>query len=259
VARFRLDVLMVERGLAESRARAQSLILGGGVTVDGRVVTKPASSVPAESVVSLVREPLPYVSRGGLKLAHALEQFGIDVRGVVAADVGSSTGGFTDVLLQRGAAKVYAIDVGYGQLAWTLRNDPRVIVMERTNVRHLKDLPEKIGFSAIDVSFISLRLVLPVVRGWMQPDRCLVCLIKPQFEAGRKRVGKGGVVRDPAVWSDALRSVLEGAVVIGFSVTGLQRSPIRGPAGNVEFLVHLTSRGGKSIDLHHAIGRVVAD
>lgn len=241
-ARARLDVLVVERRLAETRARAQALILGGGVTADGAVVTKPGTLFPPDVVVALVREPLPYVSRGGLKLAHALSQFEVRTDGVVAADVGASTGGFTDVLLQAGAARVYAIDVGYGQLAWTLRNDGRVIVMERTNIRRLRSLPEPVDLAAVDVSFISLRQVLPAVQPLLRPGGDAICLIKPQFEAGRGKVGRKGVVRDPAVWREVLLGVLRFAAETGWTVAGLGRSPVLGPAGNVEFLTHLTMR-----------------
>jgi 23S rRNA (cytidine1920-2'-O)/16S rRNA (cytidine1409-2'-O)-methyltransferase len=257
VARPRLDALVVERGLAESRARAQALILGGGVEVDGRVVTKPGTLVSQDADIRLLREPVPYVSRGGLKLAHALERFHVNVAGAVAADVGASTGGFTDVLLKAGASRVYALDVGYGQLAWTLRNDPRVVVMERTNIRYVDKLPEPLDVVVIDVSFISLALVLPVVRRLLRPGGAAICLIKPQFEAGRSRVGRGGIVRDPKVWSEVLRSVLEQARKLDFRVRGLVRSPIRGPAGNVEFLAHLAMGESESIDVDHAITRVL--
>jgi 23S rRNA (cytidine1920-2'-O)/16S rRNA (cytidine1409-2'-O)-methyltransferase len=257
VTRSRLDVVVVERGLAESRARAQSLILGGGVTVDGRLVTRPAAPVLPEAEVALVRGPLPYVSRGGLKLAHALDRFDLTVVGTVAADVGASTGGFTDVLLQAGAVKVYAIDVGYGQLAWTLRQDPRVVVMERTNIRAVESLPEAVDLATIDVSFISLRKVLPVVYGLLSPGGDVVCLIKPQFEAGRAMVGKGGVVRDPDVWAQVLRTVIDAGYDLGFSLRGLERSPIRGPAGNVEFLAHLDTSGRAAVDVRGAVQSVV--
>src|SRR5947209_7337034 len=206
--RQRLDLAVVERGLAESRARAQALIGGGGVTVNGEVVTRASTSIGTEDRIGLAREPLPYVSRGGLKLAHALREFAVPVSGVVALDVGASTGGFTDVLLQAGARHVYAVDVGYGQLAWTLRNDPRVTVMERTNVRTLEQLPEPIDVAVADVSFISLRLVLPVMAHLLAPRGAAIVLIKPQFEAGRTQVGKKGVVRDPAVWREVLLRVL---------------------------------------------------
>lgn len=254
----RLDVALVEQGLAESRARAQALILGGGVSVDSQVVTKPSTTVAEDSALALVRDPLPYVSRGGLKLARALDRFQLDVDGMIAVDVGASTGGFTDVLLQRGARRVYAVDVGYGQLAWRLRNDPRVVVMERTNARNLQSLPEPIDLAVIDVSFISLRQVLGPVAGLLRRDGRIICLIKPQFEAGRAQVGKGGVVRDPAVWREVLRRLLDFAAEEGWATAGLERSPITGPAGNVEFLALLARNPSLSVDLESAI-RAVAE
>jgi len=253
----RLDVLLVERGLVESRERGKRLIMAGQVLVEGRVVDKPGARVPVDADIRL-RARLPYVSRGGIKLAAALEAFGVDVEGAVAADVGASTGGFTDCLLQRGARRVYAIDVGYGQLAWRLRRDPRVVVMERTNVRYLDSLPEPIDLATVDVSFISLELVLPKVMGWLKPGGEIIALIKPQFEAGREKVGKGGVVRDPQVHRAVLRKILGWAVDHGLVVRGLIPSPIKGPAGNVEFLVHLRRGPGEaSIDIEEAIARCV--
>jgi 23S rRNA (cytidine1920-2'-O)/16S rRNA (cytidine1409-2'-O)-methyltransferase len=256
--RVRLDIEVASRGLAESRARAQAIIMGGGVTVDGQVVTRPSQPVTVDSVIALVHEPMPYVSRGGLKLRHALDEFEIKVQGVVAADIGASTGGFTDVLLQAGAARVYAIDVGYGQLAWTLRNDPRVVVMERTNIRYVESLPERPTVAAIDTSFISLRQVLPPVQALLAPDSDAVSLIKPQFEAGKRRVGKGGVVRDPAVWKDVLTTVLTFAMADGWRVIGLTRSPISGPAGNIEFLAHLSlDRANEQSAIEPMVAQVV--
>lgn len=252
-ARKRLDAVVVERGLAETRARAQAMILGGGITVEGVVVTKPATPVTSEAVVDLVTQPLPYVSRGGLKLRHALEVFDVGVDGAVAVDVGASTGGFTDVLLEAGVARVYAIDVGYGQLAWRLRNDPRVVVMERTNIRSVEELPEPADLAVIDTSFISLRQVLPHVRPLVKSEGDAIPLIKPQFEAGRNQVGKKGVVRDPEIWREVLRGVLGYAKENGWSVLGVIRSPIQGPAGNVEFLAHLSRGERPSIDLDAAI------
>jgi 23S rRNA (cytidine1920-2'-O)/16S rRNA (cytidine1409-2'-O)-methyltransferase len=256
LANTRLDVLVVERGLAESRARAQALILGGGITVDRRVVTKPATLVAPTSELALVREPLPYVSRGGLKLKHAVESFNLHLHGAIAGDIGASTGGFTDVLLKAGASRVYAIDVGYGQLAWNLRQDPRVVVMERTNIRYVESLPESLDIAAIDVSFISLRKVLPTVKRLLSPDGDVVCLVKPQFEAGRAKVGKGGVVRDPRVWRQILTQILEFAATDGFNVAALERSPITGPAGNVEFLAHLSLREPPTANLAQIVDRV---
>lgn len=248
----------MQHGLAETRARAQAIIMGGGVTVDGKVMTKPGTRVPDGAVVQLLVQPLPYVSRGGLKLEHALREFAVDVTGLVAVDVGASTGGFTDVLLQRGACRVYAIDVGYGQLAWELRNDNRVVVMERTNIRNVDRLPEQSDIAVIDVSFISLRQVLPHVQRLLKPGAQAVVLIKPQFEAGRGKVGKKGVVREPGIWKEVLAGVLGEAVAAGWTVTGLTKSPITGPAGNIEFLAHLTlGNPGPGIALEEAIERVV--
>ena len=238
MAKVRLDQLLVQRNLVESRERAQRLIMAGEVLVNDRVADKPGMPIAADAAIR-IKEPLPYVSRGGLKLAAALDQFPIPVAQVVCADVGASTGGFTDCLLQRGAAKVYAIDVGYGQLDWKLRRDPRVVVMDRTNARYVESLPEPIGLAVMDTSFISLRLILPAVLKWLQAEAHLVALIKPQFEAGRDRVGKGGVVRDPQVHAAVLRSVAQFARELDCSPIGLIRSPIEGPAGNVEFLMWL--------------------
>ena len=228
----------MQRNLVESRERAQRLIMAGEVLVNDRVADKPGMQIAADAIIR-IKEPLPYVSRGGLKLAAALDRFPIPIEHVVCADVGASTGGFTDCLLQRGVARVYAIDVGYGQLDWKLRSDPRVVVMDRTNVRYVESLPEPIGLAVIDASFISLRLILPAVLKWLLAEAHIVALIKPQFEAGRDRVGKGGVVRDPQVHADVLRSIVQAAQDLGYSPIDLVRSPIAGPAGNVEFLIWL--------------------
>ena len=238
--RSRLDVLVAQRGLAESRERAQALIMAGGVTVDGRRVDKPGAAVAADADIAISGPELPYVSRGGLKLAHALDVFGLDVAGSVALDVGASTGGFTDVLLQRGARRVYAVDVGHGQLHAKLRADPRVVAMEGTNARYLTALPERPGFAAFDVSFISLLKVLPAVLALLDPAAALVALIKPQFEAGPRLVGKGGVVRRPEVRREVVAAVLRGLAAVGAPARGLAVSPIRGPAGNVEYLAYAT-------------------
>jgi len=236
----RLDSLLVERGLAESRALGRRLIMAGEVLVDRQPVTKPGTPVRRDALVEVRARPR-FVSRGGEKLAAALEAFALDVTGWTCADVGASTGGFTDCLLQAGAARVYAIDVGYGQLAWSLRQDPRVVVMERTNARHVQSLPEPVHLITVDASFISLRLLLPVVRGWLQAGGQVVALVKPQFEAGRRDVGKGGVVRDRAVHRRVLDDVLATATGVGYTPRGLIPSPLRGPAGNVEFLLWLAS------------------
>ncbi len=236
--KVRLDVLMVERGLVASRQQAQRLIMAGQVLVGDVRADRPAQLVLPDVPVR-VRAPLPYVSRGGLKLEAALKQFGVEVTGYVCADVGVSTGGFTDCLLQHGAARVYAIDVGYGQLDWRLRQDPRVIVMERVNARYLAHLPEQVDLVVIDVSFISLDIILPVVSNWLGERGQVIALVKPQFEAGRDQVGKGGVVRDPAVHRAVLTHVLDRARMHSLTPAGLIPSPLVGPAGNVEFLVHL--------------------
>jgi 23S rRNA (cytidine1920-2'-O)/16S rRNA (cytidine1409-2'-O)-methyltransferase len=243
----RLDKLLVERGLAATRARAQALIMAGEVRVEGQIADKAGMGVPVDAAIEVL-QGLPYVSRGGFKLAAALEAFGIDVSGRVCADVGACTGGFTDVLLQRGAARVYAIDVGYGQLDWKLRQDERVVVLERTNARHLETLPEPVRFVAIDVSFISLRLILPAVQGWLAPGSDIVALIKPQFEAGREQVGKGGIVKDPEVHRQVLLDLTDWFAGEGLSPAGLIRSPIEGSEGNVEFLVWLAP--GRTVDLN---------
>lgn len=257
MSKKRLDILLVERGLAESRQKAKALIMAGQVLVDDRPVSKVATLVSGGADIR-VKERLPYVSRGGLKLEAALDRFAIEVRGVVAADVGASTGGFTDCLLKRGASRVYAIDVGYGQLAWSLRTDPRVVVMERVNVRYLKDLPESIELATLDLSFISLKSVLPAVVGWLKPVANIVALIKPQFEAGRQRVGKGGVIRDAGVHRAVLDEVLAWALDHELTVHGLMLSPLKGPAGNVEFLTHLGwGPEGASLDLAKTIEGVL--
>ncbi len=238
VQKERLDVLLVARGLAESRNAAQKLILAGEVLVGENRADKPGMSVAVDAPIR-VRQGLPFVSRGGIKLQAALDAFRLDVTGLVCADVGASTGGFTDCLLQRGAARVYAIDVGYGQLDWKLRQDSRVVVLERTNARYLESLPEPIDLVTIDASFISLTIILPAATNWLKPDGQIVALIKPQFEAGRKQVGKGGVVRDPAIQADVLRRVLNWANAHDLPPLDVIRSPIAGPAGNIEFLVRL--------------------
>jgi 23S rRNA (cytidine1920-2'-O)/16S rRNA (cytidine1409-2'-O)-methyltransferase len=235
----RLDVLVVERGLAESRAKAQALILAGQVVVGDQRVDKPGALVPAESELRLKGEVLPYVSRGGLKLKGAIDRFSLDVRGKVAADIGASTGGFTDCLLQEGAVRVHAIDVGYGQLHEKLRKDPRVRSRERVNARYLsaEDLPEPVGVVVIDVSFISLTQVLPAVFPFLEPGGLLIALVKPQFEVGRDRLGKGGVVRDAQARQEAIDTVTAFVREAGLEVRGLMDSTVPGPAGNVEALL----------------------
>ena len=236
--RQRLDEAVVARGLAENRSRAQALILAGAVLVDGVPAARAGVPVGDDAIVSLKEGP-KFVSRGGEKLEHALRAFGIDVTGAVVADFGASTGGFTDCLLQAGAARVYAIDVGYGQLATSIRDDPRVVVVDRTNVRFLESLPEPVDLITIDVAFIGLRLVLPAALRVLKESGQIVALVKPQFEAGRHDVGRGGVVRDPETHRRVLRELFATVSGLGLGVSGLTASPLRGPAGNVEFLIHL--------------------
>jgi 23S rRNA (cytidine1920-2'-O)/16S rRNA (cytidine1409-2'-O)-methyltransferase len=247
--KIRLDVLLMERGLAESRAKAQALIMAGQVRVNDQVALKPATAIDPKSTLTVDHGPR-FVSRGGEKLDAALEAFGIDVKDLVCVDVGASTGGFTDCMLQRGAAKVYAIDVGKGILHWKLRNYARVVVMEETNARHVESLPEKVSFATIDASFISLKILLPVVKNWLTKNAQLLCLIKPQFEAGKKDVARGdGVIRDPHIHRQVLLDVLSFAQKEGFGLLGLIKSPLLGPKGNTEFLVLLDLSGeGKSVE-----------
>jgi 23S rRNA (cytidine1920-2'-O)/16S rRNA (cytidine1409-2'-O)-methyltransferase len=289
--KIRLDQLLVQRGMAETRSKAQALIMAGEVRVAGVASPKAGDLVPADVQVE-VAGALPYASRGGYKLAHALDAFGLSPAGLAAVDVGASTGGFTDVLLQRGATRVYAVDVGYGLLDWRLRQDPRVVVVERTNIRYLEALPEPdegrrtkdegpttddrrptaddrrqnsdlktqnsnlAQCATIDVSFISLQLALPALRRLITPAAWVVALIKPQFEAGAAQVGKGGVVRDRAVHAAVLREVLAFAAAIDLPPHGLTRSPITGPAGNVEFLAWLGGPGPE-LDVQRAIADVL--
>lgn len=243
----RLDVLLVSLGLAESRAKAQATIMAGEVYVNGQKADKSGMEVDITSNVEVRGSACPYVSRGGLKLEKALRNFGVDPTGYVCSDSGASTGGFTDCLLQQGASKVFAIDVGYGQLAWKIRNDPRVVVMERTNIRYVtpEDLGQPLDLSVIDVSFISLSLVLPVVKTLLKPTGQVLCLIKPQFEAGRDKVGKKGVVRDAAVHEEVLRNFISLAKSLGFTIRNLTFSPVKGPEGNIEFLAHLSLQPGE--------------
>ena len=241
----RLDQLMVERGLAESRAKAQALVLAGQVFSGGRRLDKPGRSVAPDTPIEVRTPALPFVSRGGVKLAHGLDQFGIDPAGMVALDVGASTGGFTDVLLQRGAVRVYAVDVGRGQLDWRLRNDQRVVVLEQINARHLsrEHVPQSVDLVVCDVSFISLELALPPALALAAPDARLIALIKPQFEVGKGQVGKGGVVRDPALHQAVCARIAEWlSEEQGWPVLGISESPITGPKGNREFLIAATRR-----------------
>jgi len=256
--RSRLDQRLVDHCLASGRGEARRLIEDGRVTVDGRVASKPGSTVTDESEITVARPDVRFASRGGVKLDAALARFPVDVTGTIALDTGASTGGFTDVLLRHGAAKVYAIDVGYGQLAWSLRTDSRVVVMERTNIRFVTELPENPGLATIDVSFISLDIVLPAVSRLLRRDAQAICLVKPQFEVGRHSVGKGGVVRSVDAQSAAVERVLGNALAGGWLLGGVMESPILGPAGNREFLAwlhHDTSRGSIGLDLE--VQRVV--
>lgn len=238
----RLDVLLVEQGYADSRTKAQAIIMSGQVYVDGQKADKPGISYEEHVDIEVRGATCPYVSRGGLKLEKALRDFGVKPIGYVCSDSGASTGGFTDCLLQQGAKKVFAIDVGYGQLDWKIRSDPRVVVMERTNVRYVTpgQLGEPLDLSVVDVSFISLKIVLPVIKTFLKDDGQILCLIKPQFEAGREKVGKKGVVRDPEVHKEVLEAFVELANSLSLNILGLTYSPVKGPEGNIEFLGHLT-------------------
>jgi 23S rRNA (cytidine1920-2'-O)/16S rRNA (cytidine1409-2'-O)-methyltransferase len=237
----RLDVLLVKNGLAESREKAKAIIMSGNVYVDGQKEDKAGSNFNEEAVIEVRGHTLKYVSRGGLKLEKAMENFDVSLTGKICMDVGSSTGGFTDCMLQNGAVKVYAVDVGHGQLAWKLRNDERVVCMEKTNIRYVthEQVEDDIEFSSIDVSFISLTKVLDPVKNLLTPDGQIVCLIKPQFEAGREKVGKHGVVRDKEVHLEVIEKIVAFAISIGFEVLNLEFSPVKGPEGNIEYLLHL--------------------
>ena len=245
----RLDQRLFELGLAESREKAKATIMSGIVYVNGQKSDKPGTQVSDDAEIVVRGNACPYVSRGGFKLAKALEVFPVEPAGKVCIDCGASTGGFTDVLLKNGAAKVYAVDVGYGQLAWQLRQDSRVVVMERTNARALTPdmFPESMDLGVMDVSFISIRLILPALHGLLKPGGEVVCLIKPQFEAGKSDVGKKGVVRDKAVHERVLREMCEFFPTAGYTLLGLDYSPIRGPEGNIEYLAYLKADGGDSI------------
>ena len=238
----RLDVLLTERGYAENRTKAQAIIMSGLVYVNGQKADKPGVSYEESIDIEVRTGACPYVSRGGLKLEKALRDFGVDPTGYVCSDSGASTGGFTDCLLQQGASKVFAIDVGYGQLDWKIRSDPRVVVMERTNVRYVtpEQLGEPLDLSVVDVSFISLKIVLPVIKTFLKSTGQVLCLIKPQFEAGKDKVGKKGVVRDPETHKEVLDNFVQLANELEFKILGLTFSPVKGPEGNIEFLGHLT-------------------
>ena len=251
----RLDLLLVEQGHFSSRERAKATIMAGKVLVNEVKIEKAGTMVPADGTIRILGEIHPFVSRGGLKLQKGLVEFNILLDGLVMADIGASTGGFSDCALQAGARKVYAIDVGYGQLDWKIRQDSRVVVWERTNIRNVtkESFGDPIDFVGIDVSFISLSLVLPVVKEFLDSAGKVICLIKPQFEAGKERVGKNGVVRDPKVHQAVLAEVLRKIVEIGFSIQGLSFSPIRGPEGNIEFLAYLDLSGISSVSLEDQV------
>ncbi|MFG6373072.1 MAG: TlyA family RNA methyltransferase [Oscillospiraceae bacterium] len=244
MSKLRLDVLLTERGLCESRQKAQAAIMAGLVTVNGEKVTKSGAGVLESDVLEVKGPAIPYVSRGGLKLEKAMKLWSIDLSGKLCADIGASTGGFSDCMLQCGAAKVYAVDTGYGKLDWKIRTDSRVVALERTNARYLthEQIPDELDFASVDVSFISLRLILPALRGVLKDGGEVVCLVKPQFEAGRENVGKKGVVRDPAVHLQVLERFLIHASENGFFVKELTFSPIKGPEGNIEYLGYLMTR-----------------
>ncbi|MDO4618647.1 MAG: TlyA family RNA methyltransferase [Clostridia bacterium] len=247
--KVRLDVLLFEKGLAESREKAKALIMAGQVYIDNVKCDKAGEQVLSTKIPEIRGETLKYVSRGGLKLEKAMKVFPIDLNDTVCMDIGASTGGFTDCMLQSGAKKVFAVDVGYGQFAWKLRSDERVVNMERTNIRYVtkEDIGEELDFASIDVSFISLKLVLPVAFNLLRDSGEVVALIKPQFEAGRDKVGKKGVVREPEIHKEVIEKVVEASKEIGFGVLGLSFSPVKGPEGNIEYLVHLKKNDSSDI------------
>ncbi|MDY3618856.1 TlyA family RNA methyltransferase [Agathobaculum sp.] len=249
MSKQRLDVVLFERGLTPSRERAKTTIMAGLVYVNGQKADKAGMTVPEDAEIEVRDMGKAFVSRGGHKIEKALDYFAIDPAGLVVMDVGASTGGFTDCLLRRGAIKVYSIDVGYGQLAWSLRQDPRVVCMERTNIRYVtpEQLEETPSLCVIDVSFISLKLVLPVIAELLTDDGCVACLIKPQFEAGKGKVGKKGVVREPEIHTEVLEAFLQNAHDAGFAVKDITYSPIKGPEGNIEFLGYLTKLGSDAV------------
>lgn len=258
MAKERLDRLLVERGFFPSREKARRIILAGEVYLERKRIDKPGTTVESNSRIEVKRRS-PYVSRGGEKLARALKEFGIDIRGKIALDAGASTGGFTDCLLKQGAKKVYAVDVGYGQLAWRLRKDPRVVTIERRNIRYLtkEELAEPIELVTLDLSFISLTKVLEAVSNLLSPGGEVITLIKPQFEAGREKVGRGGVVRDQKIHREVIFKVLEKAREIGLKTRGLTSSPLRGPAGNIEYFVYLSKEGKEIADIPEKIREVI--
>lgn len=257
----RLDVLLVNRGLAPSREKAKTTIMAGNVFVNGQREDKAGSMFDEKADITVKGSELKYVSRGGLKLEKAMKYFDVDPAGKICMDIGSSTGGFTDCMLQNGAVKVYAVDVGHGQLAWKLRQDERVVCMEKTNIRYVepKDIPDRIGLFSVDVSFISLTKVLLPVKKLLEANGQGVCLIKPQFEAGREKVGKKGVVRDPKVHEEVIQSVIDYVLSIGYSVLNLEYSPIKGPEGNIEYLLHIENDDKSQMAEGIDVAGIVAD
>jgi 23S rRNA (cytidine1920-2'-O)/16S rRNA (cytidine1409-2'-O)-methyltransferase len=258
----RLDIILADLGLVNSRERARSIIMAGVVYVDNQKIDKPGTKVSVNANIEVRGNPIPYVSRGGLKLEKALNEFNIDLTGLVTIDIGASTGGFTDCMLQKGAVKVFSIDVGYGQLAWSLRSDSRVVCMERTNVRYVtpETLGETADFATMDVSFISIMKVLPAANELLNEQGRLVCLIKPQFEAGKEKVGKKGVVRDKNVHKEVIETIIDFCMnKMNFEILGLTYSPIKGPEGNIEYLVYLnkTKTLETPLDMKHLIEQVV--
>lgn len=255
----RLDLLMVQRGLAPSREKAKAMIMAGSVLVNGQREDKAGTMFADTADITVKGNTLKYVSRGGLKLEKAMSHFDITLEGKTCMDVGASTGGFTDCMLQNGAVKVFSVDVGYGQLDWKLRQDPRVVCMEKTNIRYVvpEDIGEAVDFASIDVSFISLSKVLPAVRALLTDEGEIVCLIKPQFEAGREKVGKKGVVRDPAVHEEVIETVIACAKELEFEVRELEYSPIKGPEGNIEYLLHLKKGGNAEYESGFSVPEIV--
>ncbi len=257
--KLRLDIAVFERGLAESREKAKAYIMAGVVYVNNEKVDKAGTTVKVTDNIEVRSNPLKYVSRGGLKLERAMQQFPIKLDGCVCADIGASTGGFTDCMLQNGAEKVFSIDVGYGQLAWKLRSDQRVINLERTNFRYVtkEQVPDELDFASVDVSFISLKLILPVLKTILKEDGTAVCLIKPQFEAGKERVGKKGVVREESIHIDVVNEVIAFTLELGYSVLGLDYSPIKGPEGNIEYLAYIKPSDTPELNENISVENVV--
>ena len=257
--KLRLDVALVEKGFADSREKAKRLIMSGIVFVNNQKSDKAGNTVKPDDIIEVRGETLKYVSRGGLKLEKAMSVFGIDLEGLVCADIGASTGGFTDCMLQNGAARVYAIDVGYGQLDWKLRTDSRVVNLERTNFRYVTDeqVPEKLDFASVDVSFISLSLILPVMRIFLKDDGKAVCLIKPQFEAGKENVGKKGVVREKSVHIAVIEKIINLTNETRFSLLGLDFSPVKGPEGNIEYLCYIQKTDNPKAEINTTAKEVV--